>query len=108
MQSNNEKTLNAVAGKQSREEGNRNTYQGVPMNTTVPRIPAHFDTAIKVAGVTVNTGTLTGGHLPDWDVVTLRTHDELLSLSPAEALALASALQSVAIHILESTDGKAA
>lgn len=72
--------------------------------STLPRIPAHFDTAIQVAGLTVAPNQLVGGGEPATDVVTLRTHEELLTFTPAEACALAAALQAVAVHVMEQAD----
>lgn len=100
---NNEKTLDAVVAKQGREEGNRNIQQegGVSM-TSLPRIPAHSETAIKVAGLTVAPNQLIGGGEPDENVVTIITREETLSFTPAEACALSAALSAVAVHLMES------
>lgn len=98
-----QKAPDAAVAKQDREEGNRNTYQGDPMDTSLPRIPAHFETTIRVAGLTVAPGELTGGNQPDEAVVTLITREETISLAPAEACALAAALQAVAVHLMENT-----
>ena len=95
---------NAPEALQRDEGDNRNPYQGETMNTSLPRIPAHFDTAIQVVGLTVAPGVMTGGTKPDESVVTLTTRDELLSFTPAEACALAAALSAVAVHLLEQAD----
>ncbi len=78
--------------------------EGEQTMSTLPRIPAHFEAAIKVAGLTVAPGELTGGNQPDEAVVTLVTRDETLSFTPAEACALAAALQAVSVHLLEQAD----
>ena len=78
--------------------------EGEQTMSTLPRIPAHFDTAIQVVGLTVAPGVMTGGTKPDESVVTLTTRDELLSFTPAEACALAAALSAVAVHLLEQAD----
>lgn len=71
---------------------------------SLPRIPAHFETAIKVAGLTVAPGTMTGGAQPDETVVTLRTAEETLTFTASEACALAAALQAVAVHVMETAE----
>ena len=74
------------------------------MNTSIPRKSAQFEATIHVAGLTVSPGVMSGGTEPDETVVTLRTPDGLLSFTPAEACALAAALQAVAVHVMESTE----
>lgn len=78
------------------------------MNTTVPRIRAEFEATIKVAGLTIAPGIVTGGTFPDEACVSLRTPDDCIALSPAEACALAAALQAVAVHQMEQSEGQAA
>ena len=107
MPGNYEKTLDAEQFGDSREEGKQfdsNVQEGEQTMTSLPRIPAHFDTTINVAGLTVAPGVMTGGTTPDENVVTLTTRDELLSFTPAEACALAAALSAVAVHLLEQAD----
>ena len=74
------------------------------MTNILPRIPAHFDTAITVAGLTVAPVVMTGGTEPDENLVTLTIRDELLSFTPAEACALAAAVSAVAVRLLEQAD----
>lgn len=102
MNTKKEKTLSAEQFGDSREEGNRNTYQGDPMDTTVPRIPVRFDTTIHVAGLTVSPFFEHG-----FEVALSIEGDEpgnLLEFTPAEACALAAALQAVAVHVMEQNE----
>lgn len=106
MQSNNEKTLNAVAGKQSREEGtdrSSNPYQKEEntMLSIVGDAPKKFDTTINVAGATVSTGVFAGGGFPS---VTLKAGPRVRHFTPTEALALAAALQATAVHLMEQDE----
>lgn len=78
--------------------------EGEQTMNTLPRIPAHFETTIRVAGLTVAPGELTGGNQPDEAVVTLITREETISFTPAEACALAAALQAVSVHLMEQAD----
>ena len=64
-----------------------------------------FDTAINVAGSIVNTGTFPESALAS---VTLTAESNLRHFTPAEALALAAALQAVAVHLLEEQSSEVA
>lgn len=81
-----------------------NIQEGDQTMSTVPRIPAHFDTTIKVAGYIVAPNQLVGGSEPPENVVTLITHEETLSFTPAEACALAAGLQAVAVYQMEQSE----
>lgn len=94
----------ALGGVSGAIKSEPNPYEGEQTMSTVPRIPAHFETAIKVAGLTVAPNQLSGGSEPDENVVTIITLEETLLLTPAEACALAAALQAVAVHLMESTE----
>lgn len=78
------------------------------MNSLPPRKSTQFEATIHVAGLTVSPGVMTSGTEPDETVVTVRTAEETLSFTPAEALALAAAIQSVACYVLEQTEAEAA
>lgn len=99
-----EKTPDAKQFGDSREEGNRNTYQGDPLNPIEPQSAENRDdfAVIKVAGLTIAPGILTGGDQPNELVVTMRTPDGMLSFTPAEACALSAALSAVGVFQMES------
>ncbi len=82
-----------------------NQFQGVQMSNIIRQ---QFHTRIRVAGLTVAPNALTGGDQPDAAVVTLRATGLQITLTPAEACALAAALQAVAVHQMEQTQEVAA
>lgn len=88
------------------EDKNQNPehYQGDPMTSSQPQTGRNrdtFDAQIKVAGVTVMTSVMRGGGLPDEPVAVIRTPEGLLTFTPAEACALAAALQAVGVFLME-------
>lgn len=106
MQSNNEKTLGVEAGKQIHNEGtDRSSVQyqeeRITMLSIVGDAPKKFDTTINVAGATVSTGVFAGGGFPS---VTLEAGPRVRHFTPAEALALAAALQATSVHLMEQDE----
>ena len=87
------------------EANNRNTFEGKDsVNSSqshAGRNRDNLDAQINVAGLTVMTSVMRGGDLPDEPVVVLRTFEELLTFTPAEACALAAALQAVGVFLME-------
>ena len=81
-----------------------NNQKEETMKLTIPGASDKFEATIHVAGQVVAPGIMTGGTEPDETVVTLRTPDGLLSFTPAEACALAAALSSVGVHVMESAE----
>lgn len=95
----------ASAATEAIKKSEFNPYKGErTMSTISPRNHARFDAAINVAGLTVMPGVMTGGTEPDESVVTLKTHDEILSFTTSEACALAAALQAVSVHLMEQSE----
>lgn len=77
---------------------NTNLYEGVTMTTTVPHAADKFEALLSISVGTRGFARIE----PDNDLVALRLPTPNENLTPAEACALAAALQAVAVHQMES------
>lgn len=107
------KTLNAKQFGDSREEGNTNNSnhdqeEGTSMAPIVSRYPRNVEPFNATMTVAIGTDGLAVVQPNDDGTVTIAFNEIAAVVTPAVALSLAAAIQSVAVHALEQASEVAA